>query len=319
VVHHVAFRVADARAQLAIRRRVAETGGSPGEVIDRHYFRSVYFVEPGGVLFELATDGPGFTIDEPEARLGERLMLPPRFEPDRARIEARLPTIHLPGPTTGQAFAAALGRETRGNVLGFEHRYLEPDGDGALGTTLLLLHGTGGDENDLLPLGRMLLPGAGILSPRGKVLERGMPRFFRRLSEGVFDLEDLARRTEELAEFVEQAGRVYQFALDRVVAVGFSNGANIAGSMLLARPGLIKRAVLLSPMVPFEPEERPDLSGTRVFIGAGRSDPIALPSEAERLAAILESAGAEVTVHWTTGGHGITETEIAAARAWLAG
>jgi predicted esterase len=155
------------------------------------------------------------------------------------------------------------------------------------------------------------------LSPRGRVLERGAPRFFRRLAEGVFDQEDLARRTDELAEFVEAATRTYNLERDGVVAVGFSNGANIAASVLLRRPGLLRGAVLFSPMVPFEPETLPRLDGTSVFIGAGRSDPIAPPIQAERLAALFREAGAEVTLHWDAGGHTLTRSELAAAREWM--
>jgi predicted esterase len=162
-----------------------------------------------------------------------------------------------------------------------------------------------------------LLPGAGLLSPRGKVLERGAPRFFRRLAEGVFDQEDLARRTEELAAFVEAATLSYHLEPDGIVAVGFSNGANIAASLLLRRPGLLRGAVLLSPMVPFEPDALPRLEGTAVFIGAGRSDPIALPEQAERLARLLQHAGAEVHLHWDPDGHAVTQEELDAAREWL--
>ncbi|OLE40852.1 MAG: hypothetical protein AUI36_24970 [Cyanobacteria bacterium 13_1_40CM_2_61_4] len=184
-------------------------------------------------------------------------------------------------------------------------------------TTLLLLHGTGGDEEDLIPLGRALLPGAGMLSPRGKVLERGAPRFFRRLAEGVFDQEDLAHRTDELAQFIEAAAKTYDLDRDGIVAVGFSNGANIAASLLLRRSGLVRGAVLLSPMVPFEPAAPPHLQGTSVFIGAGRADSIAPPGQVEHLADMLRRAGAAVTVHWEPGGHAVTEGEVDAARQWL--
>ena len=203
--------------------------------------------------------------------------------------------------------------------LEFVHRYVPPVAgrDPAARTTLLLLHGTGGNEEDLLPLGQTLLPGAALLSPRGQVLERGMPRFFRRLSEGVFDEEDLARRTEQLGRFVTVAGERNGFDASRVIAVGFSNGANIASSLLLRRPGLLQGAVLLSPMVPFEPEDSPNLAGTAVFIGAGRADPISPPAQVERLAGILQRAGAEVTLHWHAGGHELTPGEVAAAGAWL--
>jgi glyoxalase family protein len=320
-VHHVAWRVADDGGQLEVRARVAATGIEPTPVIDRQYFHSVYFREPGGVLFELATDPPGFAIDEPLERLGERLMLPPQFEPVRARLEAALPAIHLPLPSGETDLLSAAGgpEDVTGDVVGFIHRYVPPAAGAELAgsTTLLLLHGTGGDEDDLVQLGRALLPGAGLLSPRGKVLERGMPRFFRRLAEGVFDQEDLARRTEELAAFVETAVETYGLRKDGIVAVGFSNGANIAASLLLRRPGLLRGAVLLSPMVPFEPAAPPDLAGTAVFIGAGRSDATAPAAQSEHLASLLERAGAAVTVHWEPGGHALTDREVDAARQWL--
>ena len=320
-VHHVAWRVPDDTAQLQMRERVTKAGLEPTPVIDRNYFHSVYFREPGGVLFELATDPPGFAIDEPVARLGERLMLPRQYEAHRAQIEAILPPIHLPVPASAATLLASTTgpEDVSGDALGFVHRYIPPAAGAELagGTTLLLLHGTGGDEEDLIPLGRALLPGAGLLSPRGNVLERGAPRFFRRLAEGVFDQEDLARHTEELAAFIEAAAKTYELDRDGIVAVGFSNGANIAASLLLRRPGLVRGAVLLSPMVPFEPDVPPDLTGTSVFIGAGRADPIAPPAQAEHLADLFRQAGAAVTVDWQPGGHAVTDSEVAAARQWL--
>lgn len=200
-------------------------------------------------------------------------------------------------------------------LLGFVHRFAPAKGDDP--TTLLLLHGTGGDENDLLPLGRMLDEQAAFLSPRGKVLEYGAPRFFRRLAEGVFDQEDLVNRTHELAEFVERATSEYDLDPGRIFAVGFSNGANIAASLLLLHPGLLAGAVLLRAMVPFEPETMPDLSGTPVYLAAGRSDNLVPPENTERLAELLRKAGAEVTLDWQPGGHSIGRTEVEAARAWL--
>lgn len=320
-VHHVAFRVANDASQLEVRKLVSNEGLHPTPVIDRNYFHSVYFREPGGVLFELATDQPGFAIDEPVEHLGESLKLPPQYEAHRAEIEAVLPPIHLGVSSTGASFLAATTgpEDVSGDALGFVHRYLPPNASGELtgGTTLLLLHGTGGDEEDLLPLGRALLPGAGMLSPRGKVLERGAPRFFRRLAEGVFDQADLAARTEELAQFVEASIASYHLEPDGIVAVGFSNGANIAASLLLRRPGLLRGAILLSPMVPFEPESLPRLDGTPIFIGAGRSDTIAMPAQAERLAELLRQAGAEVHLHWDAGGHSVTRAELDAAHDWL--
>jgi phospholipase/carboxylesterase/glyoxalase family protein len=183
--------------------------------------------------------------------------------------------------------------------------------------TLLLLHGTGGDEHDLLALGRVLMPGASLLSPRGNVLEGAMPRFFKRLAEGVFDLADLERRTKELAVFVREAAESYGFDLDSLTAVGFSNGANIAASVILRDPGLLKRAVLFRAMVPFEPQQPPRLNGTSVYLGAGRLDPIIPATNVERLAAILRDGGASVTLDWQPAGHGLTKSDVDRAREWL--
>ncbi len=195
------------------------------------------------------------------------------------------------------------------------HRWVPPRANGA--PTLLLLHGTGGDENDLLSLGEMLRPGAGMLSPRGNVLEHGAPRFFRRLAEGVFDLDDLRRRTAELADFITAASERYGFSLDSVCAVGYSNGANIAGSVLLSRPEVIASAVLLRAMVPFEPTEAPSLGGKQVLISAGRSDPLIAHAGTERLAAILREGGAEVELAWQDASHGLVQADIRTARVFL--
>jgi predicted esterase len=201
------------------------------------------------------------------------------------------------------------------NELGFTHRFVP--GEDSSGMTLLLLHGTGADENDLLPLGKELAPGAAILSPRGRVLEYGMPRFFKRLAEGVFDEEDLKLRTRELAAFVEGASGRYGFDPGRVFAVGFSNGANIAASLLLSNPGLLHGAILFRPMVPFEPAELPGLSGIPVFIGAGEVDRIVPRENTERLAELLREAGAEVSLRWQPGGHGLEMNEVGEAKKWL--
>ncbi len=200
--------------------------------------------------------------------------------------------------------------------LGFIHRFIPaPATDPS--PTLLLLHGTGGDETDLLSVGRELAPAAALLSPRGKVLENGMPRYFRRLAEGVFDLEDLRARTHELADFVEAAARTYHLAPDRIFAVGFSNGANIAASLLLLRPQVLAGAVLFRAMVPLLPEDMPDLKGRPVFLATGRLDPIVTSDETERLRRLLVQAGADVTLHWEPAGHRLTLRDIEAARAWL--
>ncbi len=199
--------------------------------------------------------------------------------------------------------------------LNFVHQFIPGSSD----RTLLVLHGTGGNEHDLLPLGRELDPAAALLSPRGQVSENGHPRFFRRLAEGVFDLEDLKRRTDDLADFVEAAARHYEFDLNQLVAVGYSNGANIAASILLQRPGILRTAILLRAMVPFLPEKLPDLSGVRVWIAGGKEDMIIAPAETQRLADLLSSAGAEITTRFFDAGHGLTNTELVLARRWLLG
>jgi predicted esterase len=179
------------------------------------------------------------------------------------------------------------------------------------------LHGTGGNEGDLIPLGRELDPNAALLSPRGKVLENGMPRFFRRLAEGVFDLEDLKTRTNELADFVAAAARHYKLAADHIVGVGYSNGANIAASMLLLRPEIMHGAILFRAMVPLNPDTLPNLSSVHVWIGAGDQDPIVPASETKGLAELLRQAGADVTIRFAKAGHGLTNDDLEAARHWL--
>ncbi len=197
--------------------------------------------------------------------------------------------------------------------LDFIHVY-EP-GDPAR-PVLLLLHGTGGNENDLLPLAEAIAPGAGVLSPRGKVLERGMPRFFRRIEEGVFDLEDLRVRTTELAAFVEAAGIEYGFRDRPVVALGFSNGANIAASLLLSRPGLLGGAILFRAMTPFEPDTPIDLGGTPVLMVSGENDPLIPKENSEQLATLLEKFGAAVTHKRFPGDHGLTNRDLECAARW---
>jgi phospholipase/carboxylesterase len=198
----------------------------------------------------------------------------------------------------------------------YVHRFVPAPGNPPAPRALLLLHGTGGNEDDLLPLGPMLDPAAALVSPRGDVLENARPRFFRRLHEGVFDEADLRVRARALAEFVGEAREAYHFG--PATAAGFSNGANVAGAILLLHPGVLAGAILLAPMVPITPDPLPSLAGTPVFIGAGRVDPLVSVPEAERLAALLQRAGADVTLHWHPGGHAIHPSQVAAAHAWLA-
>lgn len=191
------------------------------------------------------------------------------------------------------------------------------EGTNTEGPVLLLLHGTGGDENDLLPLAQMISPSSSVLSVRGNVSESGMPRFFRRLAEGVFDEEDLVARTKELADFLDESAEKYGFDRKQIVAVGYSNGANIAASLLYHYENVLKGAVLHHPMVPLRNVELPSLKDVPVFIGAGKQDPICRPEETEELASTLESAGSNVELFWENTGHQLTKTEVEAASQWF--
>jgi phospholipase/carboxylesterase len=183
--------------------------------------------------------------------------------------------------------------------------------------TLLLLHGTGGNERDLLPIAEMIAPNASVLGVRGNILENGMPRFFRRLAEGVFDEEDLVFRTKELNTFISEMADKYKFNRDNVVAIGYSNGANIAASLMYHHEKAINGAILLHAMVPRRGVQIPDLSKTPIFIGAGTNDPIIPQAETKELANAFRNANADVTEHWGEAGHQLTREEIVKAREWF--
>ncbi len=183
---------------------------------------------------------------------------------------------------------------------------------------LLLLHGTGGNESDLIELGRDLLPGAALLSPRGKVLENGMPRFFRRLREGVFDIEDLKFRAGELGDFVDSARRQYHIESSPLIAVGYSNGANIGSALMFARPVLLAGCCLLRPMVPYRPYPLPDLSGRKVCLLAGSHDSTMPSDQPDELKLLFEQCRADVLLYKSNAGHELTSVDIRIAQAWLA-
>lgn len=182
---------------------------------------------------------------------------------------------------------------------------------------LLLLHGTGGTEEDLLPLAELIAPEHSILSVRGNVSENGMPRFFKRLSEGVFDEEDLIERTHELNTFINDSAEQYGFDRTNVIAIGYSNGANIAASLLFHDKNALRGAILHHPMVPLRSIKLPDLSEKQIFIGAGENDPICSSDETRELKQLLGNAGAEVTVHWEMSGHQLTQSEAMKAAEWF--
>jgi len=201
--------------------------------------------------------------------------------------------------------------------LGFVHRFV-PAEDSASGETLIVLHGTGGNEDDLVGIGQTVAPGAAILSPRGNVLENGAPRFFKRLAEGVFDPKEVRSRAEELIHFIRAAVARYDLDASRIYALGYSNGANIASTVMFIEPRLLQGAVLFRPMLVYEPEKQGDLSSASVFISAGRMDPIVPVKSVERLAELFESSRAETTLKWQQTGHNLVPSEVREAAEWLA-
>ncbi len=198
----------------------------------------------------------------------------------------------------------------------FVHKFIPPTTDET--RTLLLLHGTGGDENDLIPLGQTLLPGAGILSVRGRVMEGGMPRFFRRFAEGVFDLDNLKEEAAALELFVRNSAKYYDVHPEKFVGIGFSNGANMAHSLMGLYPEQLSEAVLIRAMTTMPELEYSGLAGKRVFISSGKSDPILPVADAENLADQLRKGGADVTHLWLDAGHNLTRGELGEIKEWLA-
>lgn len=298
--HHIAFRAADDRDQKRWRSAIASRKLNVTEVIDRKYFRSIYFRETGGVLFEIATDPPGFTVDESEAELGRRLMLPKNLEPLRSQLEKRLPPLSPPPQ--------------------FEHVYLPPADNNMSHSPFVALHGFGGNENDLLPLAREIGgSGRAVLSLRGQVRENGMNRFFERLPDGSFDVADILRRVDKLAEFLSAAVRKYNVDPMGLTAVGYSNGANMAAATLLVRPEVFDAAVLFRPMLPLMPQSAPDLSGKRILVIRGRHDTVIPKTATIDLVDKLREFGAQTTLVALDSGHQLTHEDIKQAKRWLEG
>jgi predicted esterase len=198
---------------------------------------------------------------------------------------------------------------------GWQYEYAPGDD----GPVLLMLHGTGGDEREMIALGRSLAPGAALIAPRGPVSEGGMARFFSREPSDPFRFPDLLERTQELADFVEAALAAHDLTGRPVVAVGYSNGANVAASLLLHHPGVLSGAALLRPLLPADAPDGLDLSGVRVLVAAGRQDTLIPPAAVEALLTALRTHGADVTERWAPGGHGLTQEDLAAVAAWLGG
>ncbi|MGH9981020.1 MAG: alpha/beta hydrolase [Nitrososphaeraceae archaeon] len=210
----------------------------------------------------------------------------------------------------------------KSNNFGFNHIFINSSHDKEYDDenkklTLVLLHGTGGNEEDLIFLGKKIEPNASILSPRGKVLENNMPRFFRRLSEGVFDIEDLHIRSHELADFIQKCSFHYKFNLEKTIAIGFSNGANIAVSMLFLRPEVLQGAILFRAMVPFIPESLPNLLNKKILLSAGVQDPIVSRNETENLYSLFQKTNAITTLKWQPSSHNLIQKDILVAKSWI--
>jgi predicted esterase len=236
-------------------------------------------------------------VDETESELGKQLMLPEQYERKRASIERRLPVLR-PGP--------------------FRHVFKEPQGPTDDGRTLVLLHGTGGNEHDLVDISAQVSNSSAILSPRGSVLENGMPRFFKRLANNIFDERDVIQKSHDLADFIVTATAGYGRNVDRMTALGYSNGANIAAAVLFLRPEVFFRAVLLRPMMPLKSPDLPDLHGKETLLLRGAYDRVIPPRSTDLLEEMLTEAGAGVDVRTIDAGHEMTSRDIASISKWLA-
>ena len=300
-IDHVALRAPDRAAVEAVAARLATEEADETNMHDRKYFYSLYVREPGGALLEYATDGPGMTVDEPLEALGEKLFVPKHFRADPEDVRARLPQFSLPGEE----------RMTERD-LPFIHRVHRPENPD--GTAVVLLHGTGGNEASLLPFGTKLAPNAVLLSPRGRSVDEGYPRFFRRLTAVTFDQKDIAGEAEAFAAFMEGANAAYGLDPERTLFVGYSNGANMIGAIMLLHPGIIRNAVLLRGMNVLETVPEADLSGVNVLMITGQSDPYGI--YAGDLEAHLRAAGASVENRLLAAGHDIGMADMELARAY---
>ncbi|MGJ7039014.1 phospholipase/carboxylesterase [Shinella sp. BE166] len=300
-IDHIALRAPDLAAVEAVAARLAAEDVGDTNMHDRKYFHSLYVREPGGSLVEYATDGPGMTVDEPLETLGSALFVPRHFRTDPDDVRARLPQFSLPGE-----------ERMRERDLPFVHRLHRPDDPD--GTTVVLLHGTGGNETSLLPFGARLAPRAALLSPRGRSFEEGVPRFFRRLTALTFDQKDIAGEAEAFAAFMEEANAAYGLDPAKTLFIGYSNGANMIGAVMQLYPGLIRNAVLLRGMNVLESRPEIDLSGTNVLMLTGESDPYG--THATELEARLKAAGASVENTLLPAGHDIGAADAELAKAY---
>jgi phospholipase/carboxylesterase len=303
IADHVAFRARDLSDLRRVEQGLVSANSSLTNLRDRKYFTSLYVREPAGTLLELATDGPGFTVDEPVEDLGNQLFLPPQVARDQADdIAAMLPQFSLPGEPR------VIYRH-----LTFIHRFNTPvDPDG---TTFVLLHGTGGSEADLMPLARTLAPHATLLGVRGRSTDEGILRWFRRLTPTSFDQADIRDEAGAFDAFLAEASEAYGLIADRMVFLGYSNGANLLAAMMLLHPGRVRRAILLRPMLVLEQAPVADLGQCRVLMVSGSDDPYR--AMAPSLEEALRHSGADLETRIIDAGHGLSDADREIVSAWL--
>lgn len=302
-VDHVALRAASRAGLEAARTALTEDGVEVSEIRDRRYFTSLYLRERGGALMEIATDEPGMTVDEPDGTLGEHLIIPEGHAAKAEDLRVLLPPVARPGE-----------RRLRKRDLPFIHTIRVPDE--TTGETLILLHGTGGNETDLLPLGARIAPGATLLGLRGRSIEEGVNRWFRRVAMKRFDEEDIRTEAAALAHFAREAARGYDLDPGRITWVGYSNGANMVGALALLHPEVVQSAILLRAMAVLGEPPKADLSASSFLIVNGTLDHY---NDHGALETLLKSRGAEVEVRPHPTGHGLEPADLSEATRWFAG
>lgn len=302
-IDHIAFRAPDVAEVERVHGELGSSNSSITNVHDRKYFYSLYVREPGGTLIELATDGPGMTVDEAPAELGTHLFVPPERAGKLDELKTMLPQFAWPGEER------VIYRD-----LPFVHRFYTPEQPD--GTTIVLLHGSGGNETSLLPFAAKAAPNATLLALRGRATDEGTPRWFRRFSANSFDQADIASEAEALAAFVEAAIEAYRLDAERLVFLGHSNGANMIAATMLLHPHVIRRAALLRAAMVLEEPPKADLSGDEVLLVAGEVD--VFSSYGPELANLLRDAGAKVDARTISSGHAFEDADIGIVRDWLA-
>ncbi len=299
-VHHIAFRVKTQKDEEELREKIVKAGFMATGVVDRFYFKSVYFREKNNILFEIATDEPGFDIDESIEELGSSLKLPKQYEPQRAFIESVLPDLY-----TEENSYEFNDNSTNSDLNLFKHRFV----DNRAAETLVLFHGTGGNELDMIRFAKNLGVKVNILSVRGNVNEHGLNRFFERNDDGSFDFKSIELETEKFQKFFIAAIAKYDIEEQPISFFGYSNGANFALAYALLYPIKLQKLFALHPMAPVD-EAKTNLSDTEVIVTYGKNDEYSKPKQIEKLDKLLKPTKAKITLKEFNGGHEIDMEEM---------